>query len=105
MVIREYVDEKGNSPFTRWHDRLDSTAAVRVGVALHRLEEGNFSMVKGVGSGVFEYKLHFGPGYRIYFGKDGEQLIILLAGGTKKRQSADISEALARWQNYKQRKR
>jgi putative addiction module killer protein len=66
---------------------------------------GNFSSVKGVGSGVLEYRIDFGPGYRIYFGKDGESLVILLAGGTKKRQQEDIEIAIARWQDYKARKR
>lgn len=71
---------------------------------LTRLAGGNFSNVEGVGSSVFEYKIDFGPGYRIYFGKDGERLVILLGGGTKKRQSADIRIALAHWQDYKRRR-
>jgi putative addiction module killer protein len=65
---------------------------------------GNFSNVEGVGSGVFEYKLDVGPGYRIYFGKDGKTLVILLGGGTKRRQQSDINAALANWQDYKRRK-
>jgi putative addiction module killer protein len=64
-----------------------------------------FGNVKGVGPGVFEYVLDFGPGYRIYFGKDGDQIIILLGGGTKKRQQKDINLAIDRWQDYKQRKK
>jgi putative addiction module killer protein len=71
---------------------------------LIRISAGNFSNVEGVGSGVFEYKLDFGPGYRIYFGKDGQELVILLGGGSKKRQQRDINTALARWQDYKRRK-
>ena len=59
----------------------------------------------GVGAGVYEYRLDFGPGYRIYFGKDGEWLVILLGGGTKKRQQEDITTALANWKDYRQRKR
>jgi putative addiction module killer protein len=70
----------------------------------HRISLGNFSNVEGVGSGVFEYKLDFGPGYRIYFGKDGETLVILIGGGTKRRQQRDIIAALANWQDYKRRK-
>ena len=57
------------------------------------MEQGNFSKVKGVGAGVFEYKIDFGPGYRIYFGKDGDRLVILIGGGTKKRQQQDIAAA------------
>jgi putative addiction module killer protein len=61
--------------------------------------------VKPVGTGVSEMRIHFGPGYRIYLGRDGEKLILLLGGGTKKRQQADIRAAQVRWQDYKQRKR
>jgi putative addiction module killer protein len=69
-----------------------------------RISLGNFSSVESIGSGVFEYKLDFGPGYRIYFGKDGEALVILLGGGTKRRQQRDINAALANWRDYKRRK-
>jgi putative addiction module killer protein len=69
------------------------------------METGNFSAAKGVGAGVHEMRLDFGPGYRVYFGKDGEMLVILLGGGTKKRQQADIESARALWQEYKQSKR
>lgn len=72
--------------------------------ALVRIEQGNFSNAKSVGSGVSEYRIDFGPGYRIYFGKDGERLVILVGGGTKKRQQDDIQTAVARWQDYKRRK-
>lgn len=68
------------------------------------VELGNFSNVKGVGAGVFEYKIDFGPGYRVYFGKDGDRLVILLGGGTKKTQDRDIVTVRARWQDYKKRK-
>ena len=69
------------------------------------MEQGNLSNVKGVGAGVFEYRVDFGPGYRVYFGKDGDILIILLGGGTKKRQRKDIETAQALWREYKQHKR
>jgi putative addiction module killer protein len=75
-----------------------------VATALTRLAAGNFSNVKGVGSGVFEYRIDFGPGYRVYFGKDGERLLILLGEGTKKRQPQDISAATANWLDYKRRR-
>lgn len=68
------------------------------------MEQGNFSNVKGVGAGVYECRIDFGPGYRIYFGKDGDQIIVLVAGGTKKRQQRDIKVAIDRWQDYKRRK-
>lgn len=73
--------------------------------ALYRMEQGNLSSVKPVGQGVAEYRIDFGPGYRIYIGQDGEMLIILLGGGTKKRQGADIQLARQRWQEYKARKK
>jgi len=75
-----------------------------VATAVTRISQGNLSNVKGVGSGVFEYRIDFGPGYRIYLGRDGETLVILLGGGSKKRQDQDIKKAIARWQNYKKRK-
>jgi putative addiction module killer protein len=65
----------------------------------------NLSKVKGVGSGVFEYKIDFGPGYRIYFGRDGDRLVILIGGGTKKRQQQDIAAAQECWAAYKRRKK
>jgi putative addiction module killer protein len=70
-----------------------------------RIGQGNLSNVKSVGAGIYEYKLDFGPGYRIYFGKDGDDVVILLGGGTKKRQQKDINDAIARWQDYKRRKK
>ena len=93
IEVREYLDAEGNSPYAKWFDRLNVAAAVKVTTAIHRMEQGNFSNVKGVGAGVFEYQINFGPGYRIYFGKDGDRLVILLAGGTKKRQDAYIAAA------------
>jgi putative addiction module killer protein len=76
-----------------------------VTTAIFRLESGNYSAGKGVGAGVFELKLDFGPGYRMYFGKDGERLVVLLGGGTKKRQQADVVAAQALWHWYKQSKK
>jgi putative addiction module killer protein len=77
----------------------------KVATAIARMEQGSLSNVKSVGEGVLEYKINFGPGYRIYFGRDGGQLIILLTGGTKKRQQRDIDHAIAFWRDYKQTKR
>jgi putative addiction module killer protein len=75
-----------------------------VTTAVRRLELGTLSNVKEVGGGVFEYRIDFGPGYRVYFGKDGETVVILLGGGTKKRQDRDIATARDRWSDYKKRK-
>jgi putative addiction module killer protein len=70
-----------------------------------RLEQGNTSNTKSIGGGVNELKINFGSGYRVYFGYDGSVLVILLAGGTKKRQQKDIETAKARWADYKARKK
>jgi len=105
IEVREYLEPKGRSPYAVWFARLDPTAAAKVATALIGLAAGNFSNVKGVGSGVFEYRIDFGPGYRVYFGKDGEHLVIVLSGGSKKRQQHDIDDAQANWQDYKRRKK
>lgn len=105
LNLLEYRDRAGRGPFREWFDSLNSDAASKVTTALYRLGLGNFGNVKGVGSGVHELRINFGPGYRVYFGKDGEELVILLGGGTKKKQSDDIPAAVRRWQDYKQRKK
>ena len=104
MLIREYVDERGRSPFAKWFEDLDARAAAKVTVALARIETGNLSNVKSVGAGVLEYRIDWGPGYRVYFGKDGVTLVILLAGGTKARQQRDIATAQQRWADYRRRR-
>ena len=103
--VRQYINQSGRNPFERWFDKLNDDTQARIIVSLDRLERGNSSVAKSIGSGVNELRLDFGPGYRIYFGKDGERLVILLGGGTKRRQQADIAAAHALWQEYKQRKR
>jgi putative addiction module killer protein len=105
VEVREYVDARGRAPYRDWIVQLDTTARVRIITAVLRMEQGNFSAVKSVGSGVSELRLDFGPGYRVYFGKDGECLVILLGGGSKKRQQSDIAAAHALWVEYKKRKR
>jgi putative addiction module killer protein len=105
VEILEYLNADGGSPFRDWFDALDAIAAAKITVAISRIRLGNLSNVKGVGGGVQEYRVDFGPGYRIYFGRDGETLVILLSGGTKKRQQADIATAQARWTDYRRRKK
>ncbi|MFP6772519.1 MAG: type II toxin-antitoxin system RelE/ParE family toxin [Alphaproteobacteria bacterium] len=105
IVVVEYQREDGSHPFSKWFASLNVPAALKVRTAIARMEAGNFSNVKAVGQGVREYRLQFGPGYRIYFGKDGDTLVILLGGGTKKRQSRDIDAAKDHWKAYKTRKR
>ena len=104
MEILEYIDAEGRSPYARWFNRLDARAAARVATALVRIEQGNLSNAKSVGGGVLECRIDFGPGYRVYFGRDGDTVIILLGGGTKKRQQKDIGSARDLWQEYRHRK-
>lgn len=102
--LRTYVDEDGRAPFEAWILELNEQAQAKVSIALSRLERGNLSNAEAVGEGVSELKLNWGPGYRVYFGQNGKAIIILLGGGTKKRQSRDIAAAKARWASYKLRK-
>jgi putative addiction module killer protein len=101
----EYLEADGTSPFERWFKRLNAVAAAKIMTALYKMEQGNLSNVNPVGRGVAEYKIDHGPGYRVYFGQDGKELIILLAGGSKKGQNADIQLAQKRWREYKARKK
>ena len=105
IQIREYIDANGRNRYASWFDGLPAPAAAKVSTALYRIELGNLSSVKSLGGGVYESKINFGPGYRIYFGKDGNALIVLLCGGAKKRQKSDIETARSLWRHYKQLKR
>ena len=105
LDIRYYLARDGRSPFEGWFASLDRVARAKVTVAIARLGQGNLSNVKSVGEGVLEHRINFGPGYRLYFGRDGEVLVILLTGGTKKRQQRDIEAAIEMWTDYKQRRR
>ena len=104
--VREYLDECGVSPFGQWLFALrDHSGTAKMAAVLDRMSRGNFGDAKTVGSGVFERRIDFGPGYRIYFGRDGDTLVILLAGGTKKRQTRDVADTKHRWEDYKRRKK
>ena len=105
IEVREHTSADGDCPYVKWFDGLNARAAAKVAIVVTRMAQGNLSNVKGVGSGVYEKVIDFGPGYRVYFGKDGDRLVILLGGGTKKRQQADIRVAQTLWKDYKQRKR
>ena len=105
LDIRYFVTADGASPFADWLASLDPLARAKVATAIARMEQGNLSNAKSVGHGVLECRIDFGPGYRVYFGRDGEVLVILLTGGTKKRQQRDIETATGFWQAYKNAKR
>ena len=104
LELRYYLTVDGESPFESWFSDLDAAAAAKVSVALVRLGQGNTSNAKSVGEGVLEYRIDWGPGYRVYFGRDGETLVILLTGGTKQRQQRDIARAKELWADYKRRR-
>jgi putative addiction module killer protein len=103
--IREYLNQAGTSPYGKWFAALERVAAAKVTIALVRVAVGNTCKVKSLGSGLSEVKIDFGPGYRVYFGREGRALILLLGGGTKKRQNEDIATARERWRDYQLRKR
>ena len=105
IEIREYRDRAGRSPFREWFDTLSSEASRKVTIALYRVGLGNLSNARSVGAGVYECRIDFGPGYRVYFGKEDELKVVLLGGGTKQRQSNDIRVAIERWEDYKRRKK
>lgn len=102
--IREYIFEDGRSPFAAWFHRLEARAAAKVAVVKIKISNGQFGNLKAVGEGVSEYRIDYGPGYRVYLGRDGTELVILLGGGDKTSQSEDIAEAKRLWQDYKRRK-
>jgi putative addiction module killer protein len=104
IELRYYLASDGHSPFEHWFTGLDAAAAAKLSVALARLEQGNLSNAKGVGEGVLEYRIDWGPGYRVYFGRDGDVLVILLTGGTKRRQQRDIEAARGMWEDYRRRR-
>jgi putative addiction module killer protein len=99
--IREYV-ENGHSPYVEWFGGLEKVTAARVSTYIRRLAAGNFGAAKALQEGVFELRMDFGPGYRVYYGREGRTIIILLGGGSKRRQNADIAAAVQRWRRLKQ---
>lgn len=103
ITVVEYVRQDGSNPYRLWFDDLHAQAAAKVATAVVRLALGNTSRVKWVGA-IGEYRIDWGPGYRIYLGQDGEKLIILLGGGTKQRQHVDIQRAKVMWAEYKSRR-
>ena len=105
IKVFAYVTSAGKCPYADWFDSLDQEAAAKVQTAVERMEDGNFGDHKSVGAGVTERRLNIGPGYRIYYGRDGEKLVILVGGGTKKRQNTDVKTAQAIWAEYKATKK
>jgi putative addiction module killer protein len=100
--IVEALDDGRRSPFGQWFARLDTLHAVKVRSAIARLEAGNFSNVSWI-RGIGEYRIDWGPGLRIYFALESRCLIVLLGGGSKRRQQVDIESAIAVWKAHKKR--
>ena len=103
--VEEYITEEGISPFADWFDSLDAHAANKVNTYLTRISAGNTSSLKPLKGAFQEVRIDWGPGYRIYVGRDGDTLVILLGGGTKQRQHKDIENAEKLWEEYKKRKK
>ena len=104
--IRRYRTAEGREPFTEWLSGLrDRQARARVLIRLERLELGNVGDCKFVGGGVSELRIDWGPGYRVYFGRDGQTVVVLICGGDKRKQDADIKKAVELWQEYENRKK
>ncbi len=104
VKVEEYLREDGSSPYATWFSRLEAQAAAKVAVAKLRMELGNTSSIKWF-AGMGEYVIDWGPGYRVYLAKDGDTLIILFGGGTKRGQQKDIEQAKALHAEYKMRKK
>jgi len=101
--VEEYIRPDGTNPYKTWFDRLDAQAAAKIVTAKLRMELGHTSSIKWF-AGLGEYVIDWGPGYRIYLAKDGDALIVLFGGGTKRRQQMDIDRARALHAEYKARK-
>ncbi len=97
-----YRNDAGLSPFEKWYDRLDGLAATNVYAALMRIEAGNLSDSKRLKGGIWERRIHSGPGYRLYYGLERQRFAVMLAGGTKRTQRGDISKAIRWWYEYKE---
>jgi putative addiction module killer protein len=104
LEIREYLTAAGQSPFAAWLKGLpDRQARARIMTRLERLRHGNPGDVAAVGQGVSELRIHYGPGYRVYFATRGKQYVLLLGGGDKSSQRADINRAQDRWHDHQER--
>jgi putative addiction module killer protein len=102
-ILKEFVDRKGRRHFAEWFDALDQLVRRRIAARLTSLENGNIGDNRYLGAGIGELRFSFGPGYRIYFGRDGSNLIVLLCGGDKARQDRDIQRARSLWSQYRRR--
>ncbi len=104
FTVYVFQDDRGNEPFIEWLKSLPTLTKLRVQKRIFRLENGNLGDYKRVGAGIFELRLFFDGGLRVYFGRDGDKLIVLLCGGGKSSQKRDIEKALEYWSQYHEQK-
>ena len=100
LNVREFLTEAGESPYRRWLEGLDLSVRARIQARVLRFESGNLGDHKAVGRGVWEARFPFGPGYRLYFAKHGGSILLLLLGGAKTTERADIARAQRYWAEY-----
>ena len=105
LTVREYLTPDGKNPYRQWLESLTTAVRARIQARVLRFELGNLGDHKSIGGGVWEARVMFEPGYRIYFGKDGNAIIVLLAGGDKGSQAKDIARARGFWRDYLEAKR
>lgn len=102
--IQNYLTAEGRSPFEEWLDSLrDTKGRSKIDNRLRRIQLGNLGDYRSVGKGVFELRINYGPGYRVYFGQVGTTIVILLCGGDKSTQTQDIRNAQEYWRDYERR--
>ena len=104
-LIREYLTTVEKNPFREWINSLDLNIKAKIQARIFRFETGNLGDYKSVGKGVFGARLDFGPGYRLYFGLEGNNIILLLMGGDKRTQKRNITKAHQFWNNYQKEKK
>lgn len=104
--VQTYLNPSGQDPYAQWLGGLaDRKARARVLVRVNRMAAGNFGDCKPIAEGVWELRIDWGPGYRVYYAQAGKRLVLLLAGGDKRTQQADIASALANWHDWRQRRK
>jgi putative addiction module killer protein len=102
MKVKIYQNKRGQKPYSNWLKKLkDKKAQQKIDVRIAQLRLGHLGDFKSLGSGLLELRIHFGPGYRIYCGKEGQEIIILLSAGDKSTQQKDINKAHIYWEDYK----
>jgi putative addiction module killer protein len=103
-IVNSYIDADGNAPFNQWIDSIkDQKTQIIIVNRINRLRGGNLGYCRNLANGIWEMKIDYGPGYRVYFAQAGKAFYLLLGGGDKGTQKSDIKEAKKRWQEYKKR--